>query len=149
MYWGRRLKISTALNPEKKPSNYKYKWDRVVNNIHLTIIAKIREILTCSSSPHAASVFEIGAGGTSQLVGPSIPKQHYKHPFSLTALIIFHKLTIIPSINPTFSSAFPNKPLFCQSLSRTKLESLFKSRQASLSSTPSQFTDRSLFSIVH
>jgi hypothetical protein len=40
-----------------------------------------------------------------------IHKQHYKHHFSLTAQFIFHKLTIIPSINPTSSSTFPNKPL--------------------------------------
>jgi hypothetical protein len=71
------------------------------------------------------------------------------HCVSLTAWIIFHKLTIIPSINPTSSSTFPNKPLFCQSLSSTKLESLFKYRPARLSSTPSQFTDRGLFHIVH
>ncbi len=30
MYWGRPLKISTALNPKKKPSNYENNWDRVV-----------------------------------------------------------------------------------------------------------------------
>ena len=38
-------------------------------------------------------------------------KQHYKHHFSLPARIIFHKLTIIPSINPTSSSTFPDNPL--------------------------------------
>ena len=75
-----------------------------------------------------------------------IPKQHYKHHFSLAARIIFHKLTIVPSINPTSSSTFPNKPLFFQSLSSTKLESLFKYCPARISSTPpSQFTDRGLF----
>ena len=126
MYWGRRLKISTALNPEKKPSNYEYKWDRVVNIINLTIIAKIREILTCSSSPHAASVFEIGAGGTSQLVGPSIPKQHYKHPFSLTAWIIFHKLTIIHRINPTSSSTFPDRQSIKETEMRKRGKTQFK-----------------------
>jgi hypothetical protein len=79
-----------------------------------------------------------------------IPKQHYKHHFSLTERIIFHKLTIIPSINPTSLSTFPPKKLlFCQSLSSTKLESLFKYRPARLSSTPSQFTDRGLIHIVH
>ena len=44
-------------------------------------------------SAHLHTFFEIGAGGTAQLVGPS--------PFSTTS-IIFHKLTIIPSINPNF-----------------------------------------------
>ena len=95
--------------------------------------------------------FKIGAGGTAQLVGPSpsSTKSTLQDSFSLTAQIIFHKLTNIPIINPTSSSTFPDKPLFCQSLSITKLESLFKYRGASLSSTPSQFTERGLFSIVH
>jgi hypothetical protein len=64
--------------------------------------------------------FEIGAGGTTQLIGPSTSST-YKHHFSLTAQIIFHKLTIIPSINPTSLSTFFNKSLFCQSLSSPKL----------------------------
>jgi hypothetical protein len=54
-------------------------------------------------------VFEIGAGGTAQLVGPS-PSSTTSTPFSLTAQIIFHKLTIIPSITPNFSSLTPINP---------------------------------------
>jgi hypothetical protein len=46
-------------------------------------------------SAHLHTFSEIGAGGTAHLISPS----HYKHHSSLTARIIFHKLTIIPSIN--------------------------------------------------
>jgi hypothetical protein len=57
--------------------------------------------------------FEIGAGGTAQLVGPCHPQAALQAPlFTKTARIIFHKLTIIPSINPTSSSTFPDKPLY-------------------------------------
>jgi hypothetical protein len=94
--------------------------------------------------------FEIGAGGRDSTTNwPIHKKQHYKHHFSLTAWIIFHKMTIIPSINPTSSSTFPNISLFCQSLSSTKLESLLKYHPARLSSTPSHFTDMVFFHIVH